>query len=159
MSTSVFSQKVNVPQDFDVENKEDCHLFIDDFINCFNWLMKNPANLNPNLKKEVNSFLLKWMVACPQVKITLDARIANFISESNDYMMVFTGGWAKYSLENNDTKNQVQGNIAGLNAVIEYYTKNKSVLGKSKNIEKYIKIKQKGELESHIEKIIADYLK
>lgn len=156
VSTSVFSQKVEVPQDFDADNKEDCHLFIDDFISCFNWLMKNPANLNPNLKKEVNSFLLEWMVACPQVKIQLDSRIANFIPGSNDYLMVFLAGWSKYSLENDDTEDLVQGNLAGLNAVIDYYTKNKSILGKSKNIEKYIKMKQKGELQSHIEKIIAN---
>lgn len=157
ISISVFSQKAEVPKDFDAENKEDCHLFIDDFISCFNWLMENPANLNPNLKKEVNSFLLKWMVVCPQVQIKLDDRIVNFIPESNDYMMVFLAGWAKYSLQNNDNEDVVKGNLAGLNAVIEYYGKNKSILGKSKSIEKYIKMKQKGELQSYIEKTIANY--
>jgi len=71
---------------------------------------------------------------------------------SPDLLMIFMGGWAKYSLESKDFKNKNSGSMAGIESVIEFYTKNKDFMPKDKNIEKYIKMKDKGTLKEYIEK-------
>jgi hypothetical protein len=67
-------------------------------------------------------------------------------------LIIFIGGWTKYALETKDFDNSVAGNMAGIESVIEFYSANKKFLPKDKNIEKYIKLKSKGELKNHIEK-------
>jgi len=67
-------------------------------------------------------------------------------------LMVFMCGWTKYSIETKDNNNTAMGNQKGIEAVIEFYTKNKEYLKKDNNVEKYIKLKENGKLEEYISK-------
>jgi hypothetical protein len=58
-------------------------------------------------------------------------------------------------LETKDFKSELNGNVAGVNAVISFYEKNKAEIGKEKAVEKYIKLKAKGKLESSIKSKLA----
>lgn len=63
------------------------------------------------------------------------------------------GGWTKYSLENNYSKDNVQGSLAGLKSVIKVY-KNLS-LKKDKEVEKLIELDNNGELENWVKEIMT----
>lgn len=58
------------------------------------------------------------------------------------------GGWTKYSLQNNYSTDKIQGSLAGLKSAIKVY-KNLS-LKKDKEMEKLVKINDKGELENWV---------
>jgi hypothetical protein len=149
---SLFAQDYQVPQNLKLNKAEDYAQYEQDVINCVNWLMKTPVQEQANKRKEANAFLMKWLTGSPNVQIEIKEKIVTFMKSSPDLLMVFMGGWAKYSLESRDFKNKVFGNLAGIDAIIEFYTKNKSKMPKDKNVEKYIKMRDKGTLKEFVEK-------
>ena len=58
------------------------------------------------------------------------------------------GGWTKYSLENNYSKDDVQCTLAGLKSAIKVYQSNK--LKKDKFMDNLIELNDKGELEAWV---------
>jgi hypothetical protein len=152
ISLGLFSQEFNIPKDYQLVNVEDYAPYEQDVVNCIDWLVKTPLNEQSDKRNEANTFLLKWLSGSPNVHIESKQEIVSFMSSSPDLLMIIMGGWAKYSLESKDFDNKVNGSIAGIEAVIEFYKANREFLSKDKNVEKYIKMKNKGKLEEYIEK-------
>jgi len=152
ISFGLYSQDFQVPKNYKFETVDDYAPYEKDVTNCANWLMETPLNEQAEKRKEANAFLLQWLSGSPDVHIEIKAEIVTFMSTSPDLLMIFLGGWAIYSLESKDFDNKVAGNLAGIESVIEFYTKNRTVMKKDKNVEKFIKMKNKGTLKEYIEK-------
>ena len=152
ISIGLFAQDFSVPKDYKLDKAQDFASYEQDVVKCFDWLMKTPLNEQTEKRKEANVFLLKWLSGSPNVSIELKKEIVTFMRTSPDLLTIFLGGWAKYSLESKNFKNKIAGNLAGIESVIEFYTKNKSFMPKDKNVEKFIKMKDKGKLKAYIEK-------
>lgn len=150
-SLNLFSQDFEVPQNYVLDKAEDYAPYEDDIVNCIDWLMKTPINEQEAKRQEAEAFLLLWMTGSPNVSIELKLEIISFIETTPDLLMTFMGGWTKYSLETKDFSNKVEGSKAGIESVIEFYTNNRDVLAKDKNVENYIKMKKKGTLDEYIE--------
>lgn len=151
MSTVAFSQDFEVPANFQPKNESDYAKYESDVLKCIQWLAQTPANEQTEKQKDANAFLLKWMAGSPTVHIEVKQEIVTFM-DTSELLMIFMGGWTKYTLESKDADNKVNCSMAGVEAVIEYYTKNKAVLSKNKAVEKYIKMKEKGTLKEYIQK-------
>lgn len=149
---TLFSQDWEVPKNYQLVKVEDYEPYEKDILECINWITGTPMGEQENKSKEANAFLLKWLMGSPYLHIEIKAEIVTFMNTSPDLLMIYLGGWAKHSLETRDFGNKVEGSLAGIHLVIDYYKKNKSVLKKDKNVEKYIKMKEKGKLTEFIEK-------
>jgi len=114
--------------------------------------MQTPIHGQTAKRKDANTFLLKWLSGSPNVHIEIKQEIVTFMGTSPDLLMVFMGGWAKYSLESKDFDNKIKGSKAGIEAVIDFYNANREFMTKDKNVEKYVKMKNKGTLDGYIEK-------
>ena len=88
----------------------------------------------------------------PYVHIEIKPEIVTFMGTAPELLLMFMGGWAKYSIETEDYNNKTAGSLAGIEMVINFYEKNKSFLPKDKNVESYIKMKKKGTLKEYVEK-------
>lgn len=143
------SQDFEVPE-YELEAAEDYAEYEDDVIAGFNWLVSNAPDHEVAKRAEVSKFLLAWMTGSPNVSIVIDAEVLTFMNSSPTMLVVFLGGWTKYALENDAYDDAYQGSLAGLNAVVAYYSAYKDKLGKDKNIEKYVKMKSKGKLEAFV---------
>lgn len=152
LSFGFFAQDFQVPKNYKLEKAEDYAPYEQDVIAAFDWLMDTPINEQAKLRKETSTFLITWLTGSPNVTISLNINVISFMETTPDLLVIFMGGWAKYSLESKDFDNKIAGNIAGVEAVIEFYTKNKDSLKKDKHVEKYIKMKKKGTLKDYIEK-------
>ena len=152
LTLGLIAQDFVVPQNYKFDKAEDYALYEQDVINCVDWLLKTPLNKESEKRKDASAFLLKWITGSPYVHLEIKQEILTFMSSSPDLLMVFLGGWTKYSLETKDYDDKVAGNLAGINSVIEFYSKNKEYMKKDKNVEKYIKMKEKGKLEDFIKK-------
>lgn len=153
----VFAQEFQVPANYNLEKAEDYALYEQDVITGVKWLAETPIDQNKEKRREVNTFLLAWVIGSPDVHLEIREDIVSFVRNA-DMLMAFLGGWAKYSLETRDFSNQLKGNLAGIENVIYVYIKNKNVIGKDKNIEKYIKLQSKGKLEEELAKILSKNL-
>jgi hypothetical protein len=151
MCTVAFSQEFEVPANFQPKNESDYAKYESDVLKCIQWLKETPANEQTEKQKEANAFLLKWMTGSSTVHIEVKQEIVTFM-DTPELLMIFMGGWTNYTLETKDADNKVNCSLAGVEAVIEYYTKNRALLSKSKGVEKYIKMKEKGTLKEYIQK-------
>ena len=151
ISVGLFAQNFEVPENYKLVEAEDYAPYEKDVIKCFDWLMATPVNEQVGKRKKANEFLLKWLSGSPNVHLEIKLEIVSFMQTSPDLLFIFMGGWAKYSLESKDFNNKQAGSLAGLNSVIEYYTKNKAFIPKDKNVEKYLKMKNKGKLKEYVE--------
>jgi len=148
---SVYSQDFEVPVKYKLEKAEDFKFYEADILKCIDWLIETPLNEHKAKRKEANAFLLAWLTGSPNVTIELSAEIVTFMESSPELLMVFFGGWTKHVLQSNVNNDPVAGNLAGIETIIYFYQKNKKLIPKDKNVEKYIKMKDKGTLKSFIE--------
>ena len=103
------------------------------------WLETTPFNQEENKRLKQKALLMVWITDSPTVTLEINAAILTFTKKNPDLLLTFMGGWTKYSLLNNYSTDQIQGNLAGLKSVIRVY-KNLS-LKKDKEVEKLIEQK------------------
>jgi hypothetical protein len=143
------AQQFELPVGYKLEKAEDYRRYEREVIQAIDWIIGTPLGQMDGNRKEVNAFLLQWMSGSPIVHLEIKQEIVTFI-DSPDLLMIFMGGWTKYSLESKDFHNKVEGSLAGVEAVITFYEKNRQSLKRDKAVEKYIKLKQSGKLKSYI---------
>jgi hypothetical protein len=66
---------------------------------------------------------------------------------------MFMAGWIRYSLQNNYSKDQVQGTLAGIRCAAKVYKAGE--LKKDKEMQKLIDLDAKGELENWVKEKLA----
>lgn len=145
------AQNFEVPKNVKLENVKDYDKYEKDVVDCVTWLTSTPINEQAEKRKEANAFLLKWLSGSAKVHIELKQEIATFM-DNGDLLMIFMGSWAKHSIESGDFNNKINGTTAGIESVIDFYTKNKGLIPKNKGADKYVKMKEKGTLKDYIKK-------
>jgi hypothetical protein len=145
------AQDFEVPKNYKLETSKDYDTYEKDIVNCVNWLTNTAVNVQTDKRKEANAFLLKWLSGSSKVHIEIKQEIVTFM-DNGELLMIFIGSWAKYSLESGDFNNKIKGTSAGLESVIDFYTKNKGLIPKNKGVDQYLKMKEKGTLKEYIEK-------
>jgi hypothetical protein len=117
-------------------------------LNTIEWLESNPMDKDGDKRKKQNALLVSWITNSPTVTIEINYAILPFTENNPELLVIFMGGWTKYSLQNNYSKDIVQGTVAGLKSIIRVY--NNLPKKKVKEIEKLIKIDNKGGLEDWV---------
>lgn len=145
-----YSQKFTVPKIQDGIEKSEYVNYEKEFLSCMDWL----ENYGPTskLRKDVNAYALWWISGTPDIKMELNTDIVNL--KDPNMLLLFLGGWAKAAIENEYNLSTVDGNLAGLRTVMNYYKKFRNDLTPDKNIDKYIKMEKNGTLESHIQSVV-----
>lgn len=143
------AQDFQLPEDYTLEEKEDYSKYEADVLKAIDWLKDNPVNEDKAYRKKVNAFVLKWAMGSPTVSIMIRPNVVPY-SDNSDLLLTFLGGWVKYSIENNHSKDDDACAYAGTLHVLEFYKKNKKEIGKQKDLEKFIKKESKGKLEKYI---------
>jgi hypothetical protein len=119
-------------------------------INTVNWLEDTPLDQEADKRQAQSMLLVAWISNAPEVTIVMEEKMMPFLKKGNEVLMViFMGGWTKYCLQNNYSKDAVQCNLAGIRSVIKVYKKGVG-LKKSKEVEKLIALDDKGELEQWV---------
>ncbi|MDA3883691.1 MAG: hypothetical protein PF481_10455 [Bacteroidales bacterium] len=150
-AVSSFAQTVDIPTNYSLEKAEDYAQYEDEIIASVDWLIAVPLSEQQNKREKVQKFLFTWIVGAPNVTIELNDKIVSFMGTSPHALIIFMGGWTRQSLQSG-TDSKLEGNIAGIEAVIEYYQKNKASIEKDKKIEKYITMQEKGTLRDFVKK-------
>ena len=149
LSAPVFAQ---IPENWKLEKAEDYAMYEDDVINCIDWLADTPLNEQAAKRKEINAFLLQWITGSPYVHIEIRTEIVTFMESSPDLLILYLAGWTRYALTTKNHEDKLGGVMAGLEAVIDFYSENP--MEKNKHVEKYIKMKKKGKLKEFVMKHI-----
>lgn len=147
--------KFTVPEDYAFVNPEDYANYEPQVIEAIDWYLWRSMAFDAGKRKEASSFFLQWLIGSPSVTVEIQPDVANFFQTNPELMMPFMMGWTKHSLENNSDDN-IKGSIAGIEAVVRYYQKNRGFLKENKEVEKYAKMIEKNKLEKHIKKVLKN---
>jgi hypothetical protein len=114
-----------------------------------NWLETTPLNQDAEKHKQQFSLLTGWVMNSPTVDLTLDESVVTFTKENKELLTFFMAGYTKYALENNHSKDEVKGSIAGVRSAIKVYKKGVG-MKKDKEMDKLVQLENKGELEKWV---------
>ncbi len=143
------STQWNVPEDYKLIKAEDYAPYEKDVVACADFLVLKQKKGEAKKQKKAAQFLIAWVSGAPLVMINMNQEV---VPECIDikYMVVFMAGWAKRDIQTTDYKNDLEGNLAGVRAIVKLYKNNKKSLGKDKAVEKYMKLDKKGKLKAFI---------
>lgn len=145
--------KYTVPEEYSFVEAEDYDTFAPQIKETIDWFLWRSMAFDATKRKDASTFFLQWLMGSPTVSVEINPDIVNFLTPNPELMMPFMMGWTKYALENN-SKDKIKGNLAGVTATVEYYNKNRGFLKKDKNIENYEKMIKKNKLEDFIKNSI-----
>lgn len=101
------------------------------------WLDNTPLDKNTDTRNEKSRFVLMWMSGSPDVSIRLDDRLVTFQGAEPAVLMAYMMGWTRYSLENNYSNDPIDATVSGITNAVNFYDKNKKLLRKNKELDKY----------------------
>lgn len=136
-------------KDYILKEAEDYPKYEEDIVKFVNWMQNTPVGTEPEQRQAITAFVLEWITGTPAFTIELMEGIVPY-ADCGDCLMMFLGGWSRYMIQTRDFDNKFKGNLAGTETVIAFYKENKKALGKNKEIEKLIKLQEKGSLEEFI---------
>ncbi len=149
LSTGLNSQSIEIPANVQLNSKEDYKKQEALVLKAIDWIQNTNLDKDIEKRKDVNAFLMKWMMGSPSVSIELIGGVVPL--DCKECLMSFLAGWTKYSLENDYSKNKIEGALSGTNRMIDFYQKNEKFLENSTDIKKLIKKKKKKKLRKYLE--------
>lgn len=151
IAVNLSAQEYKIPDNVKYSKEADYTTYEPEVLKTIDWWMNTPLNVQPEKRREATDFLIMWLTGSPSVSVEIKTEIMNFAKPNPELMMAFMWGWTKYAIETKDS-GKVASNIKGIEAAIDFYTKNREFLKKDKAIEKYIRMKEDGKLEEYISK-------
>jgi len=152
VSSYICAQEYSAPKNYKFDNKEDYTAYEPQVKETINWILQTSLGKEATVRQQANAFLMAWLIGSPTVSVNMNVDFITFTKTNPELLMIFIAGWTKYSLDNNYSKDQILGNKAGIETVVEFYNKNRGYLKKDKDVEKFAKLAEKGTLEAEIKK-------
>lgn len=118
-------------------------------ISVIDWLENNALGKESDKRTALNAVFMAWLTNAPTVTVELNSNVAPLSKKNPDLLMVFMGGWTRYALQNNYSKDPVKCNLAGIRSVLHTYKLGEGAK-KDKNIDKLVELDEKNELEAWV---------
>ena len=150
---SASAQEFEVPSDYTFDSTTNYAAYDSSIIACFHWLMNEPCNVDLVKRKSARKFLNDWIEATPTVTVTISQDVLPYLESSPDLVLYFMGGWVVHALNASDY-DEVSASLAGTEAVLTFYTKNKSFLRQDDHIDRLLVLKKRGKLEKRIRRSV-----
>jgi hypothetical protein len=146
---NLFAQKAELLESLPGDTKEEFIKSEPRVLATINWLENTPLNQEEGKRKQQYALLTAWIVNSPTVTIEVNSNVLTFTKKNSELLIIFMGGWTKYVLENSYSKDDYQGNLAGVRSAVKVY-KMGNGLKKDKAMDKLIAMEENGELEKWI---------
>jgi hypothetical protein len=117
------------------------------------WLENTPIDEQEDKHKMQYALLIGWLTNSPTVTLTMNEYVMDYTKKNSELLIIFMGGWTKYSLENEYSTDAVQCNLAGLRSMIKVYKTGK--LKKDKKMQELADLDAAGGLEAWVKKQIG----
>lgn len=125
-----------------------------DLLTVVKWMEHTALGTETSSRKLLNAWTMAWLTNSPTVTISIRASILKLFDKNPDLMMVYMGGYARYCLENNYSKDELKSNVAGIKAAITCY----NLGGEAKKDKALAKVIEK-DSEGKLEEWVSDAMK
>lgn len=146
-TTAVVAQDFEVPADVKLDSKEDYVKYEKDIIRAAKWLEARPIAKDDNKRIQVNMFVMQWLTGSPTVTVTMRPVALDLTDKNPQLLMVFMASYTRWALENNYSKEDQKGYLAGIKSIINLYNLGGDIK-KDKDLQKVIEADKAGTLEA-----------
>jgi hypothetical protein len=141
--------RFEVPQDVQLNAKDDYAKYEPAIIDAAKWLEETDLDKEADKRKEVSSFVLKWISGSPDVDVELTEKLAKIYGKNFQLLTIYLASYARYFLENKNTATRFSATKAALTSMMNVYKKGIGI-SKSKEMEKLIKLTDSNKLDDYI---------
>jgi hypothetical protein len=149
-STCLFSQDFEVPVNYKLEAKEDYTPYEKDIIAAAKWLETVSFNSESDKQSEVAAFVIKWISGSPTVNVEIHPVVMDLESKNKGMLVLYMAACARYSLENNYSKDMKAQQKAAILSMINAY-KTANGIKKDKKMDKLVKASDDGKLDEWLQ--------
>lgn len=143
------AQTYEVPENYVLKAKDDYGKYEQDVIKTADWLLQTPLAEQAGKRRAANKFIMDWVSGSPNVNVTVGKKLMDLTDKNPDFLFIYFGLSAKYSLEHKDAPDANKADLEVLTAMISKYNTDPAKV-KDSDIEKLIKLQQQGKLENWI---------
>lgn len=138
-----------VPANYSLDTKSDYEKYEADIITAAKWLEENDLDKEQDKRKEVSSFVIKWILGSPSVTVDLSDRLSKLYGK-NDFLLInYMAGYSAYCLQNKTTATKTLAAKAGLISMMNVYKKAIRIKD-CKGMEKLIKLTEENKLDDYV---------
>ena len=131
------THELNVPSVKDVETADGCRQHRDDALRLAKWYLEQPVNPDDITQKQVMQFLIIWSMNTDEFTFRLDT---DQMPGHIELMAAYIAAMTEHAIEFNVSKTDEAMYCEVMLQVIDYYKRNKDVLGTVESMEKYLKM-------------------
>jgi len=142
------AQDFEVPSDLP-STKEEFANSEKDMIAAAKWLEATAMGSQMDKRIKVNAWVIGWIINSPSVTLEIHSDFVDLFDKNPHLNTVWMANYARYILENNYSKDQVQAHVAALRSVINCYNLGGD-LKKDKSLAKLIEKDKEGKLEDWV---------
>ena len=148
--SSVYAQTIfEVPQNVELSSKDDYAKYEPAIIDAAKWLEATDLDKEADKRKEVNSFVLRWVSGSPTISIDITEKLAKLYGKNAQLLGIYLASYARDFLENKNTATRFSATKAALTSMMNVYKKGIDI-SKSKEMEKLIKLTDENKLDDYI---------
>lgn len=136
----------DIPATYTLDNPEDFRRYEKNVISGIHWLELTPRDSQPEMRRNTEDFLVKWIYDCPYVKVIIEPYVMKLSGRNADLLLSFMFGYTLYQLDHLDDRNLVTANVAGLNMLLSDYKTNIKILKKDPSLDQLLEIQTSGGL-------------
>ena len=141
--------KFELPKTIVLETEQDYKKYEGDIIKAAKWLEETDLDKETNKRKEINDFLMKWIMGTSAVTVEIKEPLINLCGENENLLALFAASYSRNFLENKKSATKFTATRAGITSMINVYKKGIAVT-KSTELEKAIKLYDQGKLDQYI---------
>jgi len=149
LASTSLAQGLTIPKHYNLITESDFDKYEHTVTKCANFLINTPVNQKTNLRAEAAKFLIDYVSKSPTIKVELNQNVTPFISNV-ELSTIYLASWVKSYSAQNHINNKEEFTIRAANETLNYYSANKSKIGKVSDIKKFLKLQANGKLENHI---------
>jgi hypothetical protein len=157
-SIVIRAQEVNIPDSLEFATNEDYKKYEPTILKFIDWLEETPVDSMKMKRVMVQAIINEWGQETPYLVFYPFTKVSNPIFKEmkeeygREIFMAYYGGMIKYMLENPQEKDLVKVQLAGINHLLEFASKNAMELGSSEAIATYKELSYSGNLKNWINK-------
>ena len=136
MMTKMYkTHEMNIPSIKEIETAEGCRQHRNDALRLAKWYLEQPVNPDDITQKQVMQFLILWMTNTDEFSFVVSS---NAVSGHVELFAAYMAAMTEHAIEFNVSKTDEAMHCEVMLQVIDYYKRNKEVLGTVESMEKYL---------------------
>ena len=132
---SLAQTSFELPQDIELNTKEDYAAYESTLVAAATWLEQTDLDKYAEKRKEVNTFIVKYLTGTPDITIGVNSVLTKLTSKNIQLLTIYLASYGKYVIENKNSTTQNAATKAALTSIINVYKRGIGVV-RSKEMEK-----------------------